>query len=145
MKIGELAFRAACDVQTVRFYEREGLLEAPVRDASGYRRYEDRHLTQLNFVRHLRALDIPLADVRQLLGYAARPDESCAQVNEMLDEHIALVRLRLRSMRALEKQLVDLRRTCDGDGSRPCAILDAFAAAAREEACACHPVREAAT
>lgn len=141
MKISQLASRAACDVQTVRFYEREGLLEAPVRDASGYRRYEDRHLTQVNFVRHLRALDIPLAEVRQLLCYAARPDESCAQVNELLDEHIALVRQRLRSLRAVEKQLVDLRRTCDGAGSRPCAILDAFAAAAR----ASHPVREAAT
>ncbi|WP_163615028.1 MerR family DNA-binding protein, partial [Klebsiella pneumoniae] len=67
--------------------------------------------------------------------YAARPDESCAQVNELLDEHIALVRQRLRSLRAVEKQLVDLRRTCDGAGSRPCAILDAFAAAAR----ASHP------
>ncbi len=145
MKIGELASRAACDVQTVRFYEREGLLEAPVRDASGYRRYEDRHLTQLNFVRHLRTLDIPLADVRQMLGHAARPDQSCAQVNELLDGHIALVRHRLRTLRALEKQLVDLRRTCEGDTSRPCAILDAFAAAARDEARASHPVREAAT
>ena len=58
MKIGELASRAGCDVQTVRFYEREGLLEAPAREPSGYRRYEDRHLTQLNFVRHLRSLNI---------------------------------------------------------------------------------------
>ena len=91
MKIGELASRAACDVQTVRFYEREGLLEAPVRDASGYRRYEDWHLTQLNFVRHLRTLDIPLAEVRLLLGYAARPQQSCAQVNELLLVHIMLV------------------------------------------------------
>lgn len=139
MKIGELASCAGCDVQTVRFYEREGLLEAPVRDGSGYRRYEDRHLTQLSFVRHLRSLDIPLTEVRQLLDYAARPHQSCAQVNELLDGHIALVKQRLRSLRALEKQLVDLRRTCDGDDSRPCAILDSFVAAAREQSCACHP------
>ena len=144
MKIGELASRAGCDVQTVRFYEREGLLEAPVRDASGYRRYENRHLTQLSFVRHLRSLDIPLVEVRQLLDYAARPEQSCAQVNELLDRHIALVRQRLRTLRLLEKQLVDLRRTCDGEGSHPCAILDSFIAAAREQACACHPAVDTA-
>lgn len=129
MKIGELATRAGCDVQTVRFYEREGLLEQPPRDASGYRRYEDRHLTQLGFVRRLRALDIPLSEVRQLLHYAAEPERSCAQVNELLDEHIGQVRQRLKALRALEQQLVSLRRSCDGDSSRPCAILQAFAAA----------------
>jgi Cd(II)/Pb(II)-responsive transcriptional regulator len=137
VKIGELASRADCDVETVRFYEREGLLESPARDASGYRRYEDRHLTQLSFVRHLRSLDIPLAEVRQLLDYAARPEQSCAQVNELLEGHITLVKQRLRSLRALEKQLVNLRRTCDGDTSNPCPILDAFAAAAQEQAFAC--------
>ena len=128
MKIGELAARAGCDVQTVRFYEREGLLEAPAREPSGYRRYEDRHLAQLSFVRHLRSLDIPLAEVRQLLAFAARPDQSCAQVNGLLDGHIALVRRQLQALRALEKQLVALRRSCDGDGTHPCAILESFEA-----------------
>lgn len=142
MKIGELATRAGCDVQTVRFYEREGLLEAPAREPSGYRRYEDRHLTQLSFVRHLRSLDIPLAEVRQLLDYAAEPDQSCAQVNGLLDGHIALVRQRVEALRALELQLVALRRSCDGDTSHPCAILQSFTAAAREQACACHAAAE---
>jgi DNA-binding transcriptional MerR regulator len=52
MKIGELATQAGCDVQTVRFYEREGLLEEPAREASGYRRYAERHLKRLQFIRH---------------------------------------------------------------------------------------------
>lgn len=133
MKIGELATRAGCDVQTVRFYEREGLLEAPARDPSGYRRYEDRHLTQLGFVRHLRALDIPLSEVRQLLRYAADPQRSCAQVNDLLDEHIGQVRQRLKALRALEQQLVALRRTCDGGAQGPCAILQAFSTAVQGE------------
>lgn len=137
MRIGELAVRAGCDVQTVRFYEREGLLEAPAREPSGYRRYEERHLTQLSFVRHLRSLDIPLPEVRQLLGYAAEPDRSCAQVNDLLDRHIALVKQRVQALRGLEQQLVALRRTCDGDASHPCAILQSFTAAAREQPCAC--------
>ena len=139
MKIGELAARAGCDVQTVRFYEREGLLEEPRREASGYRRYDASALEKLRFLRHCRSLDMPLAEVRQLLAFAAQPDRSCGQVNELLDRHIALVKQRLNALRALEKQLVALRRTCDGDTSRPCAILEAFQSAAQDHACACHP------
>lgn len=129
---------ASCDVQTVRFYEREGLLEEPARTASGYRSYDERHLTRLSFIRHLRSLDIPLLEVRQLLEYAASPEESCGQVNELLDGHIELVKSRIQALKALEKQLVALRKTCDGDGSHPCAILESFQSAAEQQACGCH-------
>lgn len=130
MRIGELATRAGCDVQTVRFYEREGLLEEPAREASGYRRYDERQLARLNFIRHCRSLDVSLPEVRQLLAFAARPDQSCAQVNDLLDEHIALVKSRIEVLRGLERQLTVLRRTCNGDTSHPCAILESFVTAA---------------
>lgn len=126
MKIGELASKVGCDVQTVRFYEREGLLPAPAREASGYRRYTQEHVTQLSFIRHCRSLDIPLPEVRQLLGFTAAPVESCASVNELLDGHIELVRERLKALRTLEKQLVALRRTCTGEPRHACAILQSF-------------------
>jgi Cd(II)/Pb(II)-responsive transcriptional regulator len=143
MKIGELAVRAGCDVQTVRFYEREGLLDAPVRDASGYRRYAQAHLAQLQFIRHCRSLDIPLPEVRQLLEFAAAPDESCAHVDALLDEHIAHVQQRLKALRALEKQLVALRSRCDGDTSHSCAILESFMCASAEHGHACDaPARQ---
>lgn len=138
MKIGELASAAGCDVQTVRFYEREGLLAEPARTASGYRSYDERHLTRLNFIRHCRSLDIPLPEVRQLLDFAAAPEQSCGQVNELLDEHIALVKGRIQALASLEKQLVALRKTCDGDASHPCAILESFMSAAEQHGCACH-------
>ena len=130
MRIGELAASADCDVQTVRFYEREGLLEEPQRETSGYRRYDARDLTRLNFIRHCRSLDIPLRHISQLLDLAVVPDQSCAQVDELLDGHIARVKQRIRALRALEKQLVALRQTCDGDASRPCAILESFMSSA---------------
>jgi Cd(II)/Pb(II)-responsive transcriptional regulator len=126
MRIGELASRAACDVQTVRFYEREGLLEEPAREASGYRRYEARHLERLSFIRRCRSLDIPLPEVRQLLELAAQPARSCGQVDGLVDRHIALVSQRARELNELRLQLVDLRRSCDGDSSHPCAILEAI-------------------
>lgn len=143
MRNGELATRAGCDVQTVRFYEREGLLEAPLREASGYRRYEQRHLTRLNFIRHCRSLDIPLAEVRQLLEFAASPQKTCAQVDQLLDRHIALVAERFRALQALQGQLDSLRRTCDGDGTHACAILDSFVSTAERHGCGCHPAESA--
>jgi len=138
MKIGELAQRAGCDVQTIRFYEREALLEAPEREDSGYRRYAERHLERLQFIRHCRSLDIPLPEIRQFLEFAAAPEDSCAQVDALLDEHIAQVQRRLKGLKALEKQLLSLRARCDGDASHSCAILDSFmcASAAHGEHCA---------
>ncbi len=139
MKIGELAASAGCDVQTVRYYEREGLLEAPERDASGYRRYADRHVQRMQFIRHCRSLDVPLSDVRQLLAFAAAPEQSCAAVDQLLDEHIAQVQRKRRALVALERQLVALRKRCDGDASQPCAILESFMTVTEEHACGCHP------
>jgi len=137
MKIGELAQHAGCDVQTVRFYEREGLLQAPEREVSGYRRYADRDLARLQFIRHCRSLDISLPEVRQLLQFAAAPDRSCAQVNALLDDHIAQLRQRRSALERLETQLVALRSRCDGDSSHSCAILDSFMCASAEHGEAC--------
>jgi Cd(II)/Pb(II)-responsive transcriptional regulator len=140
MKIGELAANAGCDVQTIRYYEREGLLEAPEREASGYRRYAGKHLSRLQFIRHCRTLDIPLSEVRQLLDYAEAPRQSCHAVNALLDEHIERVRRHLAALATLERQLVALRRRCKGaNGKRPCAIIESFMSAPSRNACACHP------
>jgi Cd(II)/Pb(II)-responsive transcriptional regulator len=139
MKIGELAAQAGCEVQTVRFYEREGLLEAPEREDSGYRRYAERHLQRVQFIRHCRSLDIPLPEIRQLLAFAAAPEQSCAEVDALLDEHIAQVRRRLKSLRELEKQLVTLRARCDGDDSHSCAILASFMCESAEHGGMCSP------
>lgn len=136
MKIGELASQTGCDVQTIRYYEREGLLEAPDRDASGYRRYANRHLQRMQFIRHCRSLDVPLAEVRQLLEFAAAPDQSCAEVNSLLDKHIAQVQRKRIALVALEHQLVELRRQCGGDATQPCAILQSFMTTAEKHACA---------
>jgi Cd(II)/Pb(II)-responsive transcriptional regulator len=140
MKIGELAGKAACDAQTIRYYEREGLLEPPAREASGYRRYAQKHLARLHFIRHCRALDIPLAEVRRLLCYAETPRQSCQAVDALLDEHIERVRHQLATLTTLERQLVALRRQCKGANSkRSCAIIDSFMNAPSEHSCACHP------
>jgi hypothetical protein len=73
------------------------------------------------------------------LKFAARPEQACAQLDALLDDHIARVRQRLTALRTLQKQLVALRGRCDGDPAHSCAILESFMTAAEAHACACHP------
>lgn len=139
MRIGELAQRCQCDVETVRFYEREGLLDAPAREANGYRCYSDAHLVQLNFIRHCRSLDMGLADVRQLREVQRDPEQACAQVNALLDRQIARIHQQVEALRALETQLHSLRDTCQSSQRvSDCGILRNLAQAAEGEDCSCH-------
>lgn len=143
MRIGELARQAGVDVQTVRFYEREGLLEAPSRTPSGYRAYGPQHLERLNFVRHCRSLDMPLAAVRQLICLASDTQMSCTEVDELVRAHLARVREKLAALQVLEGQLVSLGSQCSsGHRVADCGILSELIHAAQGEACARHPHAE---
>jgi Cd(II)/Pb(II)-responsive transcriptional regulator len=139
MRIGELARRAGVDVQTVRYYEREGLLEAPGRTPSGYRAYGQAALERLRFVRHCRSLDIPLADIRRVLALARSRGVACDEVNRLVDAHLARVRARRAALERLERQLAALRSQCaSGHRIADCGILEELIHAAQGEACACH-------
>lgn len=139
MRIGELATTTGVDVETIRYYEREGLLQPPARQPNGYRAYGKDQLERLAFIRHCRALDIPLAEVRRLIAFVERPQQDRGGIDHLIDEHLARVRARLKSMRALERQLSKLREQCDSDhAAHECGILHELVAAAHGEACACH-------
>ncbi|APW38062.1 Cd(II)/Pb(II)-responsive transcriptional regulator [Rhodoferax koreense] len=139
MRIKELGQATGVEVETIRFYEKEGLLPAPARSDNGYRDYTAAHLERLAFVRHCRALDMPLSDVKRLLDLSDAPAGDCADVDRLVDAQLARVRARLQSMQALEKQLVQLRSLCSGEhGQGECGILHELVAAAHGEACACH-------
>ncbi len=141
MRIGELAKQSDCEVETIRFYEREGLLDAPAREANGYRSYGDAHLVQLNFVRHCRSLGIGLPEVRILRSFQASPELACEEIDELIDRQIVRIHEQLESLRRLERQLHCLRDTCKAQQTvRNCGILRTLAQAAEGEACSCHPV-----
>ena len=112
MKIGDLSAQSGTPVETIRFYEREGLLPKPSRTTSNYRIYEGLHVERLAFIRHCRSLDMALDEIRALLALQAAPNESCESVNNGLDEHIEHVAQRIRELTALKKQLVALRGQC---------------------------------
>lgn len=140
MKISDLSRATGVDVETIRYYERSGLLSPPARQANGYRHYAQEHLQRLAFVRHCRALDMPLAEVRTLLEAVDGRLDPLSEVDALVAAQIKRVRARLKSLRALERQLVELRSRCDADHAQhPCYILDELVAAAHGEACACHP------
>ncbi len=127
MKIGELAGRSGCPVETIRYYERIGLLAPPQRAVNNYRSYGERHAERLQFIRHCRALDMGLDEIRVLLGARDQPDGDCTEVNTLLDQHIAQVAGKISELMALERQLKQLRGCCvETQASHACGILHAL-------------------
>ena len=114
MKIGELSSLAGCSVPTVRFYEAEGLLQAPMRAANNYRHYGQEHVDRLAFIVRCRSLDMPHDDIRALLQLQDDPAKPCDEVNALLDDHMRLVERLIVELRALHKQLRAIRSTCAG-------------------------------
>lgn len=112
MKIGELATLADCPVQTIRYYEREGLLPPPARSDGNYRLYSPEHSERLTFIRNCRSLDMTLNEIRGLLNLRDHPQEDCASVNQLIDAHIQHVQARVASLQTLQEQLLELRQRC---------------------------------
>lgn len=131
MKIGELAQATGTPVETIRYYEREGLLPVVARTEGNYRIYGDTQAQRLSFVRHCRSLDMTLDEIRVLLRFKDAPSDSCAEVNTLLDEHIGHVAARIRGLRQLEKQLRGLRERCqESQQAAHCGILTELTQAA---------------
>ncbi|OZI24123.1 Cd(II)/Pb(II)-responsive transcriptional regulator [Bordetella genomosp. 7] len=112
MKIGELAKAAGTTVETVRYYEKEGLLPAPGRGLNNYRTYSDAHAERLRLIRNCRALDMTHEEIRAILQLADNHGAGCGPINELFDEHISHVDARIAELTQLKAQLIDLRRRC---------------------------------
>lgn len=129
MRIQQLAERAEIPADTIRHYEKSGLIAPPRRDASGYRRYGEHDVERLRFIRHCRDLDMSLPEVRELLQFLDHPTPDCSAVDRVVREHLAHVRQRLKALRRLERELVRLVAACQHP--RPearCGIVLALAA-----------------
>jgi Cd(II)/Pb(II)-responsive transcriptional regulator len=125
MKIGELAARAHTPVETVRYYEKAGLMPAPVRTEANYRRYDEDHVARLRFIRHCRALDLSLDEIRALLRVRDDPQADCTAANELVHQHLEDVRQRMDELAQLRDQLEALERLCrHGRPSAQCGILE---------------------
>lgn len=134
MKIGELAQVAQCTVETIRYYEKEGLLSAPARTAGNFRVYGAEHVERLRFIRNCRALDMSHGEIRTLLGLADQPGEDCGAVNAVFDQHMAHVDERIQELSQLKQQLMSLRQRCQTEQAvQSCGILQGLAAMETEQ------------
>ena len=130
MKIGELARLAGTNVETIRYYERDGLLPVPARSEGNYRIYGETHVQRLFFIRRCRGLDMTLDEIRVLLHFKESPQKNCADVNRLLDRHIGHVAQRMQELQELERQLKDLRERCgEARDAAHCGILDGLSQA----------------
>jgi len=132
MRIGELARATDTKIETIRYYERKGLLAAPARTDGNFRIYADAHVERLSFIRHCRSLDMTLKEIRALLRFKDAPAENCGDVNVLLDAHIGHVAARIRELRALELQLKSLRERClQAQDAAHCGILNELSQTSR--------------
>ena len=129
MKIGELAQVAQCTVETVRYYEKEGLLAEPGRTSGNFRIYGPAHLERLRFIRNCRALDMSHEEIHALLVLVDQPGEGCGAVNAVFDAHMAHVDERIRELTQLKQQLAALRQRCQTEQAvAACGILHGLVA-----------------
>ncbi|MFO7527515.1 MAG: Cd(II)/Pb(II)-responsive transcriptional regulator [Marinobacter sp.] len=124
MRIGAIAKQASIPVETVRYYEKIGLLPEPVRDANGYRSYRQAHLDRLLFIKRCRNLDMAQDEIRELIRLAEQPEADCSDVDALLARHLDHVRERLKELASLEQTLEKLQAACsDGGTVSECGIL----------------------
>ena len=127
MTIGALGEATGVAVETIRYYERIGLLPKPARTAAGYRVYEREHVRHLNFIRRGRELGLSLDAVRELLSLASDRLRSCARVDRLVQEHIHDLDHKIAGLQQLRGALQRLAASCRGGGRiADCRILEAL-------------------
>lgn len=125
MKIGELAQLTLCSTETIRYYEKIGLLPPAHRDDNNYRQYLTLHVERLRFIRNCRSLDMTHEEIRELLAHIDSPQTTCGPVTDLITEHLLHVDIRLKELQQLQQQLLELQRACAEDGSsEDCGILN---------------------
>ncbi|WP_428392670.1 MerR family transcriptional regulator [Lichenicoccus sp.] len=126
--IGALSRRTGCNIETIRYYERIGLLPVPARRGR-YRLYCEEDVGRLSFVRRARELGFRLDEVRALLGLATASQDACVQVRDIAATHLAEVRAKVADLRAIERVLSDAVRRCDAGETSGCPLIGVLAAA----------------
>jgi len=121
---GALAEAAGVNVETLRFYERKGLLPTPPRRASGYREYPTDDVRRIRFIKRAQELGFSLVEIKELLALRVRPGATPAEVKDRAEEKLADIRRKIASLKAMEKALTRLNEACSGRGAMAeCPIL----------------------
>ena len=127
LTIGQLGKRADVGVETVRFYERRGLLAEPDRRPSGYRQYDEEVVDRLRFIKRAKELGFTLNEIKDLLSLRLDPTTTCADVKSQAEDKITDIEAKIRTLQRMKKALVKVTKACSGSGgTSECPILEAL-------------------
>jgi MerR family mercuric resistance operon transcriptional regulator len=121
-----LARATGCNLETIRYYEKIGIMPDPPRSAKGYRSYDDTHVRRLKFVMRSRDLGFSLEEVRGLLGLVDKQTQTCAEVQTMAEAHLEEVHAKMADLKRIERVLSETVARCTGDAVPDCAVVDAL-------------------
>ena len=121
---GTLAKRTGCNIETIRYYEKTGLMPEPPRSASGYRQYDENLERRLMFVLRGRKLGFTIEDLKSLLGLVDRREVSCGEVERLAKRHLRSVREKISDLRRMERTLSDTVHSCSGQDVPDCPLID---------------------
>lgn len=134
----EVSKHFGLNIETVRFYENEGLLSKPQRLENGYRSYSKQNLIELKFIQHCRSLGVSIDEVRILKALQAQSND-CHQAKEIVEKNLALIDQKIKDLKNLKKQLSALSNSCNKpSAARDCAIVKSLTQASEGEDCLCH-------
>lgn len=125
LTIGALSRASGVNLETIRFYERSGLLPQPQRSAAGYRHYQAMDVRRLRFIRRGRELGFSLEEIRSLLDLAARPESPCASADQMVREHLETIAARIRDLQNMQAELNKIAG-CQSGHAEHCRLLEAL-------------------
>ncbi|MGL3819469.1 MerR family transcriptional regulator [Sphingopyxis sp. R3-92] len=126
MKIGELSRATGTNIETIRYYERIGLLPAPSRTAANYRSYGDAHRARLAFVRHSRDLGFTIEEIRSLLDLSDHPERDCADADRIATRHLQQVEEKIAQLTLLREELTRIVGRCRGGIAADCRVIEAL-------------------
>lgn len=124
LPIGALSKGAGCNIETIRYYERIGLLPRPARTEGGHRSYGLGHLKRLGFIRRARGLGFSVDEIRALLRLVDERDQPCGEVREVAATHLSDVRAKIVALRRMERALKDMVSHCDAGATLECPLLE---------------------
>ncbi len=124
MRIGQLAQACGCPAETIRYYEKIGLLPLPRRGENGYRAYNEQQRKWLQFILRSRALGFTQEEVRRLSNIAHQSMPACAEVHSLMVEHIEDVQKKIRELKRMEKSLLKLKSKCQDGSLNDCPVID---------------------
>lgn len=127
MRRGELARRTGCNLETIRYYEKIGLLPEPPRNSNGYRAYDDSHLRRLRFILRGRELGFGIDEIRGLLSLVDGGNQTCAEVKQRTELHLGDVRGKIADLQRMERVLARTAALCSGEDVPDCPVLEALA------------------